>query len=114
MDTQHWVSSLWAFLNGAHAILDLENQWVPKIIRVHDMMIMDFALQLNFMASQLHRLNTCRLYLQVLTISDITTADGRHILPTIMEGFRDETRISILLWPTSMQPKNWSAWNLFI
>jgi hypothetical protein len=35
-------------------------------------------------------LNHCRIYLQVITLSDITTADGMRILPEIKQGLQSE------------------------
>jgi hypothetical protein len=77
-------------------------------------MIMDFALQLNLNTSQLRQINACRLYLQVLTFSDISTAEGTHILPNIFQGRRSHDRVSTLKWPTTRRPTSWAAWKLFL
>jgi len=111
IDQPFWLTSLWSFLNRANASLDIENHWLPTLARASDQMLMDLVLQLNFDHSQLRQLNACRLYLQVLTVSDISTADGCHLLPSACNGNRDDHRISKLQWPNSVRPTNWSAWN---
>jgi hypothetical protein len=78
------------------------------------MMIMDYALQLNFCALQLQQINSCCVYLQVLTISDIATASGTHLSPHILKGRRDPDRHSTLHWPNTRRPKIWAPWKLFL
>jgi hypothetical protein len=61
-------------------------------------------------------LNRCRLYLQVITLSDISTADGHTILPEIKQGIWLEQRKSNLLWPTQCNPPqaNWEIWRHYL
>jgi hypothetical protein len=106
----YWIVSLYEFLAGAKTYLDIENQWVPSISQIHDHMIMGLAIQYNFTAPELCQINTCRICLQVLTISDITMANGSLNLPTILQGHQDEQRLSTLNWPKSVRPHNWTAW----
>ncbi len=98
-------------MDGANSYLDIEHQWVPKVNHAHDSMIMDLAIQYNFTASDIKQINLCRIYLQVLMLSDITTANGHRILPCILQGHRDVHRASNLEWPRSERPQNWSAWS---
>jgi hypothetical protein len=111
IDQPFWLTTLWSFLNRANASLDIENHWLPTLARASNQMLMDLALQLTFNYSQLRQLNACRLYLQVLTVSDISTADGCYLLPSACNGNKEEHRISKLQWPNSVRPTNWSAWN---
>ena len=46
------------------------------------------------------RMNMCRLYLQVDSVSDITTADGRYITWAAQHGRRDHTLPQYHRWPT--------------
>jgi hypothetical protein len=69
-----WLTLVWQFLN---ATLKIEQHWVLQVTRERDNMLMDVVLTLNFIPSQfLLKLNLCQMYLQVLTVSDISTADG--------------------------------------
>jgi hypothetical protein len=114
IDQPYWMVSICDFLGQTNASLEIENLWVPTISRRHDVMLMDLAIQLNFMCHQLCQINQCRLYLQVLSISDISTANGRSLLPGILQGTRDDQRTSKLQWPVSHHLANWSAWHLLL
>jgi len=57
-------------------------------------------------------LNWCRLYLQVLTLSDIVAANGHFILQHAKDGVKDNTRVSRLRWPNQGKPtaNDWATW----
>jgi hypothetical protein len=57
-------------------------------------------------------LNACRLYLLVVTVSDICSADGKYILPEIKAGNPIMHRHSNLAWPIQdrPQPADWRIW----
>ncbi len=57
-------------------------------------------------------LNQCRLYLQVYSLTDITSADGKEIIPHYKNGVLGQDRISSLQWPTQQRPgkQAWSLW----
>ena len=59
-------------------------------------------------------LNNCRLYLKVLTASDIATADGRNVLVGAMEGIR--SRNSQMEWPkqVNMPSEAWKLWATYL
>lgn len=59
--------------------------------------------------SQLLAINTCRTWLKVHTISDISTIDGRKIHPGYLEGHR--VHRSKWEWPRWSPPKDaWTEW----
>jgi hypothetical protein len=43
-----WVTSIWWFTPIMGLQLEVENQWVPKLARTSDRMIMDVVLDYNF------------------------------------------------------------------
>jgi hypothetical protein len=73
---------------------------------------MDLVLTLIFTPAQQRQIDSCRIYLQVHMLSDITTADGTTILPEVIRGYLPEGRQSSLLWPVSVRPTEWSAWQI--
>jgi hypothetical protein len=111
---QNWLTSIWAYTTTTAITLDIENQWLPQQARVGDVMILDHAIQLNFNTQQLRQINTCRLYLQVLTLSDIATANGKYLLPNILKGQCTTDRTSTLNWPSMSRPTLWAAWKLYL
>lgn len=82
-----WLDSLRQFLRLIQGRLRLDKTFVPEIQRVNDSHIMDHVLERgNFTPSQIRKINYCRLYLQVVTVSDIATANGTHLAPGIRDG----------------------------
>jgi hypothetical protein len=88
-----------AHLNGS---IWVEEAWTPKLQRVGDISIMEALTNLSDVTTgELIAANNCRMYLRVITLSDIATLDGRMIDKGLIDGStRTESR---LRWP--MQPK---------
>jgi hypothetical protein len=64
---------------------------------------MDHFLCQGYKASQLIQLNCCRIYLQVITLTDIVSADGTCIIPDVLIGLPLTDRKSSLQWPSQQQ-----------
>ena len=110
----NWVTSIWWFTSSLGLVLDIEDQWLPRLTRENDAMLMDIALQFNFTIEKLRQINLCRLYLQVLSIADITAANGRTLLQEVIQGSRVQHHTSSLHWPSLQRPSNWSAWRILL
>jgi hypothetical protein len=113
---QGWLTSIWAYANSCALQFVYPNQWLPVLTRTHDLYLMDFFLTLKLPTTLMERLNRCRVYLQVITLSDTTTACGKYLLPTIKTGTRQATRHSTLQWPTQGSPtkSDWKLWNTIL
>jgi len=111
-----WIMDVWKFTNQAKVVIDVEKHWLPCLPCKHDAALIDLALTFNLNADQLKSINLCRLYLQVITVSDITNATGDRLLASAMAGFRDNQRTSTLLWPDIPQPpsSHWNTWRVFL
>ncbi len=111
-----WLTSVWKYTSQLKIGIDIEDQWTPIVCRLHDALIMDVVLQFNFSPKSLLQINLYRLYLQVLTISDIVSADGITRLPTTAKGEQAPHRVSSLYWPQQQRPPAaaWAQWNLFL
>ena len=74
---------------------------------------MTFFISLKFNPTQLETLNRCRLYLQVFTLSDVTSADGTTLIHPILQGEKLTDRKSNLSWPTQQRPQraDWILWS---
>jgi hypothetical protein len=83
-----WLTSLWAFLSRVKYKLYIAKQWLPMKPRQNGFSLMDHFLQLSYSNVQLGTLNRCRLYLQAINLSDITSADGTIIIPACKQGRR--------------------------
>jgi len=81
-----WITDIRKFSHQVKITVEVENQWLPRIARQHDVALMDLAISLSFNEFQLRSINTYRLFLQVTTLSDIVSANGEFIIPCIVEG----------------------------
>jgi hypothetical protein len=108
-----WLQSFWAFLTRSDFSIQLTDQWLPSITREHDIALMDHFIAQGFSASKLRLLNQCRLYLQVITLADLTSADGKHLIPDVFIGCPLTDRKSTLKWPNQQRPTTtkWELWS---
>jgi hypothetical protein len=108
-----WLVSLWRFLQRASLSINLTPQWLPTHNRRGDLALMDHFVTQSYKAHQLIQLNRCHLYLQVITLTDIVSADGACIIPDIFIGLPLLDRKSTLNWPSQQRPsdKDWAVWS---
>ncbi|KAI2493807.1 hypothetical protein MHU86_20730 [Fragilaria crotonensis] len=65
------------FLASINALLIIDDPGIPPLQRVNDRYVMDEILaSQQFTPAQLRRLNYCRLYLQAVTLADLTVSNG--------------------------------------
>jgi hypothetical protein len=82
-----WVGSIRIFLSTINGGLQLDDPGIPPRQREHDQYIMDIIIASRlFTASEVRRLNYCRLYLQAVTLSDITTTNGLTLNNSKLHG----------------------------
>ena len=105
-----WMTHLWEFLDryGLRIQHDIE---LP-LLRHHDSFIMRQAVDAKFSPSQLDAINRCRLYLQVLTVAELATADGESLTDKAWNGIRDTSITSPYIWPVQPSPplRDWRLW----
>jgi hypothetical protein len=100
----YWLSSFWQFLQRSQLSITLAKQWLPDQARDGDVSLMEHFVNQGFKASQLLQLNRCRVYLQVLTLAAIVSADGLCIIPDILVGAPLLDQKSTLNWPNQQRP----------
>jgi hypothetical protein len=107
-----WLSSIWQFLNSIGFQLYIKQAQPPYPPRQNDIALMDYFVSLRLKPKLLRVLNGCRIYLQVIYLSDICSADGSHILCPYKHGHRLPTRTSALDWPYQPKPPAtaWKQW----
>jgi hypothetical protein len=85
-----WLASMRTFMSKINANLELDITGVPPTQHINDSHIMDMILESEqFTATQIRRLNYCRLFLQAVTVSDLTNATGQQLDPAKLCGFPD-------------------------
>ena len=74
--------NVWDFFLSRSGRIHLERAWALEAQQVDDVFVMDqFNSHLpHFTPKTLKCLNACQIFLQVLTLADITDGSGSHIL----------------------------------
>ena len=71
-----WIKGLWKFCcKYSITIIDRITRY-PPLLREGDMFLMEVFIHEGFTEGQLQKLNLCRMYLQVLRLSDIVNGNG--------------------------------------
>ena len=82
-----WLAGFRQYLQTIRGSLEVNGTGVPAKQRQHDDYIMDIVLASHqFRPGQIKRINWCRLYLNVVTLSDIATAKGDYIEKQLYDG----------------------------
>jgi len=82
--------------------VEVADHWTPALYRENDINLMDLALTFRYSHQYLQSINTCRIYLQVITLSDLSNADGKRLLPECLAGQQPLDRTSTLVWPLNL------------
>jgi hypothetical protein len=109
-----WLLSLRAFLHSISGSIEVDDAIVYPPQRIHDCYLMDSVLAApNFSPKQIRLIHYCRIYLQVLTLSDITLANGTHIDPSMYHGTKSllssQTRLHRFR-QDHPSPAAWTQW----
>ena len=83
-----WFGSLRQYLKSTDLWIALDSSGIPPLERVHDSYIMDSIIRSKqFTRTQIRRLNYCRLYLNAVMLSDLTTVAGDRLDPDKLRGY---------------------------
>jgi hypothetical protein len=96
--TKCWIRQTLLFMD-AYQIRIEDTSPDFLLSRANDQLLIPLFHGTGIRDDQLDRLNLCRLFLQVLTISDITTDCGTKITKAAWNGDRDTTCTSCYQWP---------------
>ena len=125
----YYYSSLRSFLARSNGSLEIDCVPSPTHERCGDEYIMDVvcspltttSLQLDkllqYTDMDIRKLYWCKSYLQVKRLSDLCTADGIFILPSILKGERSIRQCSSRLGEINQQRPNeatWGVWRKFL
>jgi hypothetical protein len=113
--TARWIPALRRFLSTINGQIELDRLYIPALQRHGDEHIMDKVVDSGaFSTTQLQQINRCRLYLDVSTVSDLKTANGKFIDTAISQGHRTSLS-SVSRWHKTNQARpsseSWMQWN---
>lgn len=114
-----WINSVTEFLASIHASIHLppESDIVPPLLRQRDKYLMELAISQGYSDRVLDRINSCRRFLQVITIADIADAIGTRLLPGIMDGSMTSNRHTMtteLFNQARPYSPAWLSWRNFL
>ena len=115
--TRTWATTTWEFITDNNLQLRIPNAWTPSPQRLNESFLMEHATrQFTNGAAKLQKINRCRLFLKVITLSDITDATGRYIENHIWKGQRPTHRKTTLNFPQYERPPttDWTAFRKFL
>jgi hypothetical protein len=106
-----WLKWTWKFATQ-HRISLKDDLPDFKMKRAHDTMLMQEFQQMGFQGQDLYKLNTCRLHLQVITVSDITDGEGKRVTDDAWKGQSASTLNGHFQWPVQPKPSKafWDTW----
>jgi hypothetical protein len=109
-----WISSLRNFLASISASIHLDDPCIPPLQREHDCYLMDMIVHsARFTPTEIRKLNYCQLYLQAITLADISKPNGCELDPCLLEG-RPSLYSSRTRWHTVNQDRpsdtEWKLW----
>jgi hypothetical protein len=111
--TDCWTKSVWRFATEQGFQFTEKGSHLLRPARKGDEFLMKLFVDQGYDLKSLARLNHCRKYLQVITVADISTADGRHLLPGITHGTLTQPTWHNYLWPRrppSLSATHWKLW----
>jgi hypothetical protein len=85
-------------------------------LRQGDKILMKTFAQLSPSLDELRALKNCRLYLQVLFLSEISPGDGLKITYDVWRGYRFDVPMKLVSWPIQNKPlpREWKTWQSFL
>jgi hypothetical protein len=99
-----WIAGLQRFL-GRHAVSIHHRQaQMVQLARENDQYIMELVMDLGFATGQLIDISLVCLFLQVVTLSDMSTATGAHLAPKAWDVRSFQDCASTLERPRQPQP----------
>ena len=100
-----WIMSIRDFLRTYGMKVELSVTPIPTIQCINDEFIMDaFRARGGCTATELQRLNACRMYLRISRVSDITSADGKFLRQEVLVGSNSTPHHSNTQWPRQGRP----------
>ena len=107
--TRSWMKHTWKFFSEFQ--IELESTTPALQPQCPDDKFLIPAFQQHY-PKGLPRLNRCRMYLNVCSLAEITTADGQYITLDAWNGQRASVATNKYTWPNQGRPSN-DSWRLF-
>jgi hypothetical protein len=109
--TPTYLHTAWEFCND-HAFVVQDNQPNLKPQRTNDQFLMQAFADAGYNKKDLRLLNLCRLWAKVISVADITSGAGTHLIPEALERNFTSYQHNDRKWPTAGKPNThcWTLW----
>ena len=111
--TSTWITSTWEFCDKYNIQLDGPRGY-STLQRINDVLVMEKVLEVkkHFSEVELVLINQCRIYLNVMYLSDMVSGDGKMIEECFIQGCLPVDRTSQWKWPFQNKPSvhAWTQW----
>jgi hypothetical protein len=105
--TRSWIAATWEFLSDSNMITIANPFPKPELACTSDRFhITECFFEHGYQSSELHQLNNCCLHLHALYLSDLCTADERHLTNEALEVQPDTHSVNA---PPSVQNPSFLA-----
>ena len=110
--TDCWLKRLWGASEASGITIHHSGPHKNFLSRENDRFLMEAVLRGNWSREVIQSVNRCRLYLQVLSFSDVTTGSGKQIRYCIWKGRRETQYGWNKSWPNQgdPSPQDWRYW----
>jgi len=107
--TPTWVMQIWKSCQR-HQIQILGDHWDYSPLRQHDVELMRLFIRAGYQTTDLNTLNRCRMYLQVIFLSEICEATGNKMEQYLWK--QPQVTKSAFCWPKIPKPTptEWRLW----
>ena len=102
--TSTWLTNMRDFMENHNFQIETSNEWSMRPQCENDTMLMKYFASRGVSKYNLRHLNACQMFLQVLSIEDIATANGVQIHQNSLDCKHITTRQSPLRWPNQPEP----------
>ena len=114
-----WVMAVRGALKHVHGSIDIQDpdSLIPPPLRQNDIYLMDHAISQGLRQQHLSRINSCRRYLQVVTLADIANPKGTAIYQCAKSGVECDFEPWILgerFNQPRPSPAAWKTWRTFL
>ena len=108
---RNWIINVWDFLLSINGTIQLEKSWHLETQRTNDLFLIDTIMNHlpHFPPKTLKCLNACCIFLQVITLANITDGSGCDILKCSLMGVWHSDQCSLYKWPKQIRPSS-EAW----
>ena len=111
--TKSWVVETWRFMQSHAITIELP---LPqfRLHRLNDQFLMSTLINSSIPRTQWKQFNKCHLYLNVMSLADISSGDGVYIHKDLLTGTFDYgTSHTSVKWPPRQHPLSTTSWKVW-